>query len=626
MLYTIQQVTVTLGGREVLSKIQLEIHGSEKIALVGPNGAGKTTLLRLIAGEITPDRNDKYPEAGIYTSRQVTIDLLRQQPVENEEETVREHLLEAYLNSRGLDSDSVSASELYERELFTFETEYHKLFTGFGFAMEDCGRRMGEFSGGQQTRIALIRLLLMQPDILLLDEPTNHLDFTAVEWLEDYLASYPKAVVMVSHDRYFLDRTAQIIYELRRGRLTRYVGGYSSYLAQRQKNYEIARRRYQEQQEEVERLEDLIRKFRNKPRKAAFARSRRKILERMEQMEKPEEIPFIGSYPEILPAQLGSKWVWEGEDAVIGYEEALRKVTFRIRRGQKIGILGPNGTGKSTFLKTISGQIPLLQGKMILGQGIDMAYFDQQTAAMESPLSVLNFFRERYPIMTEKDARTTLGRYGLKGRDVMKIVSELSGGEKTRFVLALLLTAGPNFLLLDEPTNHLDVEGMEQLEQILASYRGTVLVVSHDRYFLSRTAESLLVFEENGSVLYYPFDYDHYRQRRNQAKHTEDMSAIRTAEEQRMIDDLKAVPRAEIHRLRGISSEEGYMDWQFRWIREELEAAMNAVESSEKGRWQEAYWIDSVVSAQVEKEIEAADAAWTEGCIRWYDLWIDSET
>ena len=629
MLYQIHQASVTLGGETILSHLDMEIRGREKIALVGPNGAGKTTLLGLIAGEILPDRDDRRMGPVIQTSRRITIGMLRQQPLERPSETVEEHLLREYCISRGWNPEDMAADAdrafpMYERERYMFETEYDRIFTGFGFSREDKKRKMGEFSGGQQTRIALIRLLLMEPDLLLLDEPTNHLDVDTVEWLEEYLRNYPKAVVMVSHDRFFLDQVAEVIYDLRRGRLTRYVGNYSSYKEQRRKNLQLQYKKYMEQEAEVKRLEELILKFRNKPRKAAFARSRKQILDRMERMEKPEEGEMVGNLPDILPRQLGSKWVWEAEDGRIGYEKPLHSITFRLRRGQKIGVIGPNGSGKSTFLKTVAGGLHLLSGKMNMGLGIDMAYFDQQTAALESELTVLAYVRERFPSMLEKELRQTLGRYGLRGKDVMKVVSDLSGGEKTRLVLATLLLSGPNLLILDEPTNHLDVEAMEALEEVLRSYRGTVLIVSHDRYFLQRTVESLLVFGEGEAVLYYPFGYEHYKKRRNLAKSATDLSALRTAEEQALIEGLKAVPKGEMHRIREISSEEGYSDWRFRLVKEELDRIKAKIEDTLALHGSEEYWMNPQEQVRIDRRMQENETEYHRCCMEWFDIWMDS--
>ena len=325
MKYQIKDGTVTLGGETILSHIDFEIQGNQKIAVVGRNGAGKTTLLRLIAGELSLDRDDRRQGPGITASRQLTVEMLGQQALAGEERTVEELVM---LNC--------PAKGPFDRERFEYEREYDTLFTGLGFQKEDKKRSVAAFSGGQKTKIALIQLLLKKPDLLLLDEPTNHLDMETASWLEGYLRQYPGAVVMVSHDRFFMDRTADIVYELEQGKLTRYPGNYTNYREQKRKNYEIQMKSYLRQQEEIERQEELIKRFKNKPSKAAFARSRKKILERMLPVEKPREDMahiFTGTITPLIP---GSKWVFEAEHLKIGYDKhSLLELSLRIRKGQK---------------------------------------------------------------------------------------------------------------------------------------------------------------------------------------------------------------------------------------------------------------------------------------------------
>ena len=359
MLYQINDGTVSLGGNVILDHIDFEIRGTEKIAVTGANGAGKTTLLQVLSGELELDGDDKRMGPGITMSRRLTVGMLKQGVFTGDDRTVEEELLAA-----------CPCKDTFERERFEYEQEYDRLFTGFGLKREDKKRLLSSFSGGEKTKIALIRLLLEKPDILILDEPTNHLDIETTEWLEQYLKQYEKAVVMVSHDRFFLDRTAEVVYELEDGHLTRYPGNYTHYKEEKRKNLQIQKKAYEKQQEEIRHLEELIEKFKHKPTKASFARSRKKILERMPKVPKPsdhEEHIFTG---ELTPAMLGSKWVFESEHLKIGYDRPVMEITMRIKRGQKIGILGKNGVGKTTTVGKLAGKLKE-QGKKVVIAGAD---------------------------------------------------------------------------------------------------------------------------------------------------------------------------------------------------------------------------------------------------------------
>ena len=644
MKYQIKDGTVTLGGETILSHIDFEIQGNQKIAVVGRNGAGKTTLLRLIAGELSLDRDDRRQGPGITASRQLTVEMLGQQALAGEERTVEELVM---LNC--------PAKGPFDRERFEYEREYDTLFTGLGFQKEDKKRSVAAFSGGQKTKIALIQLLLKKPDLLLLDEPTNHLDMETASWLEGYLRQYPGAVVMVSHDRFFMDRTADIVYELEQGKLTRYPGNYTNYREQKRKNYEIQMKSYLRQQEEIERQEELIKRFKNKPSKAAFARSRKKILERMLPVEKPREDMahiFTGTITPLIP---GSKWVFEAEHLKIGYDKhSLLELSLRIRKGQKIGILGVNGSGKATFLKTVAGFLPAVAGECALGNNITIGYFDQYSAAIQSEKTVVEHFSDLFPSLTDKEVRTILGAYLFKGKDGAKRVDDLSGGEKARLVLAELLQSRPNFLILDEPTNHMDIQAKETLESAFQAYEGTILFVSHDRYFIRQVAKSVLIFENN-AAFYYPFGYEHYLERKEKEASGEPLAARIKAEEQALIEGLKAVPRAERHRLREIPEEEAYDQWRLRLAAEAIENAAEQTEeiwqqilekNGKREEWELEHWdqwLNEIADKnedaacgekqekQAEEELSAfteqyenAQSAWTDACLFWYDIWCEA--
>ena len=623
MKYQIKDGTVTLGGETILSHIDFEIQGNQKIAVVGRNGAGKTTLLRLIAGELSLDRDDRRQGPGITASRQLTVEMLGQQALAGEERTVEELVM---LNC--------PAKGSFDRERFEYEREYDTLFTGLGFQKEDKKRSVAAFSGGQKTKIALIRLLLQKPDLLLLDEPTNHLDMETACWLEGYLKQYQGAVVMVSHDRFFMDRTADIIYELDQGKTTRYPGNYTQYREQKRKNYEIQMKSYLRQQEEIERQEELIKRFKNKPSKAAFARSRKKILERMHPIEKPREDMahiFTGT---ITPLVSGSKWVFEAEHLKIGYDKhPLLELSLRIRKGQKIGLLGVNGSGKTTFLKTVAGFLPAVAGDCSLGNNITIGYFDQHSAEIQSDKSVAEHFHDLFPALTEKEVRNILGMYLFTGKLASRRVSDLSGGEKARLVLAELLQSRPNFLVLDEPTNHMDVQAKETLESAFQAYQGTILFVSHDRYFIRQVAQSVLIFEETGPM-YYPFGYEHYLEKRQKAEaYGEELSAQVKAEDAALLEGMRTVPKAERHRLREFSTEEAYADWKLRLAYEKLEpeeleyGQLEAEYCGLLAEWKmsEAYWTlepeipDAVAAAKARQD--EAFRRWHEQCMAWLGVY-----
>lgn len=649
MLYQIKDGTVSAGGQTILSHVDFYIKEKEKIAVVGKNGAGKTTLLRLLAGELTPDRDDSRgsygrsndmvtgaatagsdldgtakrtqrakkkkpsgnPETGITMSRNITIDMLRQADKSNQDLTIEQILLE-----------SCPDKDTFSKERFDYEMEYDRLFTGFGFEKEEKSRTLGSFSGGEQTKISLIKLLLEKPDLLLLDEPTNHLDMKTVEWLENYLINYPKAVVMVSHDRAFLDAVAGAVYELENGSLHRYAGNYTQYRQQKLKNLQIQRKAYERQQAEIAHNNELIDKFKHKPKKAAFARSRKTMLARMKLIEKPVEDEahiFTGN---IEPQFPGGKWVYEAKELKIGYDgRALLELSLRIRRGQKIAVIGDNGIGKSTFLKTVAGLIPPIKGTSQLGNNLLVGYFDQQSALIDSDKTVRDHFHELFPALVEKDLRKTLGMYLFGGANASKRISSLSGGEKSRLVLAELLTGRPNLMILDEPTNHMDIPAKETLESAFKAYTGTMLFVSHDRYFIKQVADAILVFE-NDKVMYYPFGYDHYISRLK-ASQDGNLPALMQAKDAAMVEALAAVPKRERHETRQLSTDEAYLEWKLTLAAEPM---MKAADEAEKV-------YDKLCEAESELNEENVDKlrlqyekvadSLTNECTKWYDIYLD---
>jgi len=611
MLLQIQDGTLSAGSQTVLSHFDFEIRGREKVAVVGSNGAGKTTFLRLLANELSLDQDDKRISRGILTSRKLKIGLLSQQVFSDPSLTVEEELLK-----------SCPCSDPFDRTRFDWEQEYDRIFTGFGLRKEDKKKCLAQFSGGEQTKIALIRLLLMSPDLLLLDEPTNHLDLKTVEWLENYLCSCPCAAVIVSHDRFFLDRTVDTVYELADSILTRYPGNYSSYRTQKQKNRKLQQKAFSAQLEEKKKLEDLIERFRHKPRKAAFVRSRKKLLERMPEISEPTEDKVHHFTDAILPGKPGPKWVLDADHLKIGYDHALAELSLRIRRGQKIGIIGPNGAGKSAFLKTVAGLLPPLKGKCLLGNHVEIAYFDQMSAELSSVKTVTEHFHDCFPALTEKEVRSILASFLFPGKDASKKVADLSGGERSRLILAELFQTRPNFFLLDEPTNHMDIPARETLESAFRAYTGTLLFISHDRYFIRQTAESLLIFEGD-SVHYYPFGYDHYVEHCIKKNTPSNQSARVQAEEQALRSGLQNVPKSERHLLKEIPAEQIFEEWKLQiaeeplWqIRAQLEQFLS--EKDEQREWED----EAYQKATAEKEA-ILNQAFTEACLNWYEEWLE---
>ena len=524
--------SVEYDGNTVLSEINFSVSDKEKIALVGRNGSGKTSILKCISGEVPLVSGTGDEKFSFSISGAPKIGYLQQVSL-NDELTLRQEILSAYkdvvvgLENKLqilLDKMSENPSDenvgAYSRAMERFENiggylykkEYLTAVSKFGFSAEDLDKKLSCFSGGQRTKIALMKLLLEKPDVLLLDEPTNHLDIAAVEWLEGYLKNYKNSVVIVSHDRMFLDRIVGVVYEIEYGVTTRYKGNYTAFLAQKQQAYDKALKDAKWKSAEIDRLRKIVERFRYKATKAAMAQSKLKEIERLGTVETPRRFDtstFASSFQPEYESVRDALFV---KDLVFGYDKPLGEISLAVERGQKIGVIGSNGTGKSTLLKTITGLIPPLSGDVRFGVKTRVGYFDQTIAATKSELSVLEDFRAEFPELNDGEIRKTLGGFLLSGDDVFKCVKDLSGGEKVRLALSKIFRRRPNFLILDEPTNHMDIIGKETLEKLLMDFSGTVIVVSHDRYLINRVAKSLIVFE-NGGVRYFDGTFDEYEER-----------------------------------------------------------------------------------------------------------------
>ena len=550
MQYKIQNGAVAFGADVILTNVNFDIKNTEKIAIVGRNGCGKTTLLKLIAGEVDLYKRDSDEDIFIVKSGNPEIGYLKQMAFEDNTVTMEEEVRKAFSKILSMKADLEEKRHLMENDpseqnikMYTalhdqfvylggyyFEKEYEIVLKEFGFTQEDKKKRLEEFSGGQQTKIAFVKMLLSKPDILLLDEPTNHLDMRTIEWLEQYLKDYKRAVVIVSHDRMFLDRIVDVVYEVEYKVPKRYVGNYSSFMEQKKLNYEKQLKDYKEQQAEIARLNELVERFKNKPSKVAMTRSKLKQIEHMDKIEMPDNFDTKSFRANLTPQVITGNDVLSVRNLSIGYEKPLATISMEVKKGKKYGIIGGNGIGKSTFLKTLTGKVNAIDGEFSFGPKVEIGYFDQQMAQYTSDKQVIDDYWDEFPSLTQTEVRNELAAFLFTGDDVFKRVDMLSGGEKVRLALCKIFKRRPNVLIFDEPTNHMDIVGKETLEQMLLDYEGTVLFVSHDRYFVKRIADEILALED-GHVEYYSFGYEEYEEKnalRNE-KFLEQMSFTKEA-------------------------------------------------------------------------------------------------
>lgn len=532
MLYQISNGAVAFGDDVILHSIDFEIRNTEKIAIVGRNGCGKTTLLKLISGEVEMEKLDSDESAFIAKAGNPEIGYLKQIAFDDPDVTLEQEVRKCLVKMDERKAELARAAAELEHDYsdekvarytameeafkddggYYYEKEYEVMIRKFGFSDDERKKPIRDFSGGQQTKIAFIKLLLSKPDILLLDEPTNHLDVTTIEWLEGYLKSYPKAVVVVSHDRMFLDNVVDVVYEIEYGTARRYPGNYTNFIARKKENYDKQMKDHIAQQKEIERLQRMVTRFKGKPTKTSMAQSKQKAIDRMVIIEAPDKYDNKTFHANFQPEKETGNDVLYTSELAIGYDHPLSVVSLDLKRGEKLGILGGNGLGKSTFLKTIVGKIPALSGEYRFGTNVQIGYFDQQMAMYTSNKTVLDDFWDEYPNLTETEARNALGAFLFSGEDVFKNVNMLSGGEKVRLALCKILKTRPNVLVLDEPTNHMDIVGKETLESMLKDYKGTLIFVSHDRYFVKKVATQLLVFED-GTTNLYQFGYEQYQEK-----------------------------------------------------------------------------------------------------------------
>ena len=527
MLFRLSEVYKSYGTQEVLRGASLQINPGEHVGLVGRNGAGKTTVFRLVSGEETPDRGD------VVRARGLRLGLLAQHVHFEPGATVHESALAAFGHLQQIEhemhelehrmaeaSDDLAAilerySDLqhqFEREGgFEYAARAEAILQGLGFERDMWQLEMEKLSGGQQNRLGLARLLLAEPDVLLLDEPTNHLDVAVVEWLEEFLQTYPAAYVIISHDRYFLDRCCRRIIEINNGRADSYTGNYSAFLVEREARREAQQRAYENQQHLIAKTEEFIR--RNiAGQKTKQAKSRRKMLEKLERVEAVRVDQSSGDFRLQAIERAGTQ-VLTVTDAAIGYPGKVlaRDINFTLRRSECLGIIGPNGSGKTTFIKTVLGKLAPLAGEIRWGTKIQVGYYAQQLDDLDDRNEIIMELRRVAPsTATAGELRSFLAKFLFTGDDVYKQVRDLSGGEKGRLALAKLIYSRVNVLVLDEPTNHLDIPSREALEEALDAYQGTIITISHDRYFLDRVATQILALDGTGKVEHYDGDYTEY--------------------------------------------------------------------------------------------------------------------
>ena len=534
MLIQLNNVTKNFVVNEVFSNVKMEINDKDRIAIVGRNGAGKSTLLKIISGEIDFDSGERT------VSKDTTIGYLSQEFIVREDLSIYEEMITCFNEiielekelekiSYELTSENIENNpgllDKYDRlqnQVLTHKDYHYKskidsVLYGLDFDKEVFDKKISTFSGGEKTRLSMAKLLLSEPDLLILDEPTNHLDMENVAWLENYLSSYNGAIVIVSHDRYFIDKVVNVVYNLEFGKLKKYVGNYSNFLRQYEEDYEKNLKEYVSQQKDIKRLEEFVQKNIARASTSKMAKSRQKVLDKMEIIDNPRKDDKVANIEFRIKEQSGRD-VLIVNDLQVGYEEQVgQKYNFSVYKGDRIAVVGKNGIGKSTLIKTIAKKQKELGGNIQYGSKVSLGYYDQKQAEFESSKTILNELWDEYPLMKEAEVRTVLGRFLFRGDDVLKIVRDLSGGEKARLQLAKLMLEKNNLLILDEPTNHLDITSKQVLEEALEDYEGTILFVSHDRYFINKIANKVFDITEEGYNIYLG-NYDYYLEKREQEK------------------------------------------------------------------------------------------------------------
>ncbi|MEN3090841.1 MAG: ABC-F family ATP-binding cassette domain-containing protein [Staphylococcus pseudoxylosus] len=545
ILLQLNDLTKSFDGEDIFNNVDFEVKTGERIGIVGRNGAGKSTLMKIIAGV------EDYDSGHISKSKNLKLGYLTQQMTLNTDQTVFEEMSKPFEAMKNLEQEmkletdwlaqhadeydtetykshidryEALSNQFEQQDGYQYESKIKTVLHGLNFSEADFDRPINDFSGGQKTRLSLAQMLLSEPDLLLLDEPTNHLDMETTQWLESYLNYFKGAIVIISHDRYFLDKIVTQIYDVALGDVQHYVGNYAQFIDQRDKYYEKRMQEYENQQAEIKRLETFVDKNIARASTTGMAKSRRKMLEKIERINKPMIDAKSANIQFEFDRNTGND-VFHIKNLEIGYASPITKgITFEVTKGDHIAIIGPNGIGKSTLIKTIANIQNPLNGTITTGANLKIGYYDQKQAEFKSNKTILDYLWDQYPTMNEKDIRAVLGRFLFVQEDVKKIINDLSGGEKARLQLALLMLERNNVLILDEPTNHLDIDSKEMLEQALANFKGTILFVSHDRYFINELANKVYDLDSDGGTMYLG-NYQYYIEK------TEEKAALKAKEE-----------------------------------------------------------------------------------------------
>ena len=567
MLIQLNNITKNFVVNEIFSNVKMEINDKDRVAIVGRNGAGKSTLLKIISGELSFDSGERT------VSKNTPIGYLSQEFIVREDLSIYEEMITCFDEIIGLEANLEKLSyeltpeniekdpglldrfDRLQNEVLTHKDYHYKskiesVLYGLDFTKEVFDKKISTFSGGEKTRLSMAKLLLSEPDLLILDEPTNHLDMENVAWLENYLSSYNGAIVIVSHDRYFLDKVVNVVYNLEYGKLKKYVGNYSKFLKQYEEDYEKQLKEFTSQQKDIKRLEEFVQKNIARASTSKMAKSRQKVLDKMELIDNPKKDDKAANIEFKIKEQSGRD-VLMIENLKVGYDgkQVGNAYNFSVYKGDRIAIVGRNGIGKSTLIKTIAKKQKALGGSVHYGSKVSLGYYDQKQAEFESSKTILNELWDEYPLMKEAEVRTVLGRFLFRGDSVLKIVRDLSGGEKARLQLAKLMLEKNNLLVLDEPTNHLDITSKQVLESALENYEGTIVFVSHDRYFINKIANKVLdITEDNYSI--YLGNYDYYLEKREQELIAKKLKEEKTEEVQEKVVNDYTLGKEEKKRIR----------------------------------------------------------------------------